>query len=229
MAESRWRWNSWEWEALLYFRLVAADGAGYELRGVRGWAHFSDVQEVVRGGLFEVLPLLYARGLLDHADVRAPSRTRPEWVYRIAERGVRVADARDPTPHAPIRPPPRAEAEPAVYAPSRQRGALQLLRAAYEDPAVPVRFGGRGWITGRELGARAEAANRARGGPPFFAVDATDLRWLVDKGLCERRNDPDRPIVWRRATALGRSVYLLDWKSISAEAQRSARISTTMK
>lgn len=216
MAESRWRWTRREWDALLFLGQLAADRAGYQLRGVRGWAHLNDVQEASAGGYFEVLPRLHARGLLDRADVRAPNRVRSEWVYRITMRGVQVAGAQGLKPHRAIPAPRLAEAEPAVYAPSRQRGALLLLRAAYDDTAVPVHFGGRGWVTGRELGARVEAANRLCGrqrGSVFYAVDGTDLRWLADNGLVERREDPTRPhVVWWRVTELGRTVVLLEWK-----------------
>jgi hypothetical protein len=175
----------------------------------------------VGAGLFEVLPRLHARGLLDRADVRAPGRVRPEWVYRITRRGEQIAEAQGRKPHRPIPDPRVPEAEPAVYAPTRQRGALELLRAAYDDPSVPVQFGGRGWVTGRDLGARVEAANRQlrrRRGSLFYAVDGTDLRWLVAKGLVERREDPTRPrIVWWRVTEVGQSVPLLDWKPLPDE------------
>jgi hypothetical protein len=222
MAEIRWTLNRREWDALTFLGQLAADRAGYQLQGVRGWAHLNDVRQVVGAGLFEVLPRLHARGLLDRADVRAPGRVLPEWVYRITSRGVQVLEAQGRKPDRAIPAPRRPEAEPAVYAPSRQRGALLLLRAAYDDPAVPVHFGGRGWVTGRELGARVEAANRQwrrrRRGSPFYAVDGTDLRWLVGKGLVERRDDLTRPhIVWWRVTELGRSVTLLDWKPLPDE------------
>jgi hypothetical protein len=188
MAESRWRWTREEWSALLFLGQLAADRAGYQLGGVRGWAHLNDVTAAIVGGLFEVLPRLHARGLLERADVRAPGRIRPEWVYRITPRGVQVAEAQGRKPHRAIAVPRREKAERGVYAPTRQRGALELLRTVHDDPAVPVRFGGRGWLTGRGLGARVEAANRRRRRcSPLYAVDGTDLRWLVDKGLVERR------------------------------------------
>ncbi|HEX8831695.1 MAG TPA: hypothetical protein VF705_11035 [Longimicrobium sp.] len=227
MAESRWQWNRGEWDALLFLGQLAADRAGYQLRGVRGWAHLNDIQEAFVGGSFEVLPRLHARGLLERADVRAPGRVLPEWVYRVTPRGVQVLEAQGRKPDRAIPASRRPEAEPAVYAPSRQRGALLLLRGAYDDLAVPVHFGGRGWVTGRELGARVEAANRLwrrrrRRGSPFYAVDGTDLRWLVGKGLVERRDDPTRPhIVWWRVTELGRSVTLLDWKPVPDERARA--------
>lgn len=214
MPETRWRWTRWEWEALRFFRHVAADRAGYQLRGVRGWAHITDVQDELSGsGFADVLPRLTARGLLDHADVRAPSMVRPTWIYRITARGVQVIDAHAPAPHPPIPLPRRPVAEPAVYAPFRQRGGLLLLRAAYDDPAVPIRFDGRGWLSGRELGQRVEASNYKRTrAAPRLAVDATDLRWLVQWGFAERRDDPERAgvVLWR-VTELGRTVNLLNW------------------
>jgi hypothetical protein len=211
MAESRWRWTRWEWDALKFFRDVAVDRAGYQLRGVRGWAHINDVQEELSGsGFAEVLPRLTARGLLDHADVRAPSMVRPTWIYRITERGVQVADAHAPANHAPIPPPRRVVAEPAVYAPDRQRGGLLLLRSAYDDPTVPVRFDGRGWLSGRELGQRVEASNyKRKRGARWLGVDTTDLRWLAQWQFAERRDDSD--VIYWRVTELGRTVKLLTW------------------
>lgn len=212
MAESRSQQT--EWDALLYFRRVAVDHAGYQLRGVRGWAHINDLQDVVSGSHFsEVLPRLHARGLLDRADVRAPGMVRPTWVYRITARGVQVADAHAPVPHPPIPVPRQPPAEPALYAPPRQRGGLLLLRAAYEDPTVPIRFDEHGWLSGRELGKRVHAWNYKRErGTPMLGVDSTDLRWLLKWGFAERRDDPERVrVVYWRVTELGRTALLLTW------------------
>jgi hypothetical protein len=104
---------------------------------------------------------------------------------------------------------------------ARQRGALLLLRAAFEDSSTPVRFGESGWLTGRELSARVEAYNRGRRSPPFLAVDATDLRWLLGKRLVERRDEPlpgrRAAVVYWRTTESGRLVGLLDWLPIRAK------------
>jgi predicted transcriptional regulator len=71
------------------------------------------------------------------------------------------------------------------------------------------------------LGERVHAHNTARRMEPFIAVDATDLRWLLSKGLIERRDEPApagrRAVIYWRATELGRSVRLLEWKSIPGE------------
>lgn len=208
--------------AILYLWRLAAHRAGYRICGVRGWAHLTDVEEAVRRALWDQLSPLSRRGFLDRQDVRAPTRVRPVWIYRITERGMLSVHRLVEPPYPPV-PKPRDRCDAAVYAPSRQRGALLLLRAAYEDPGVPERFNGRGWLTGRELGARVEARNRARTarerdhGASFYAVDGTDLRWLVGTGLAERRDDPERPkVVWWRVTELGRSVRLLEWKPIYA-------------
>ena len=212
MSENRRR--RIEWDALLFFRHVAVDRAGYQLRGVRGWAHTNDLQDHVSGTHFgEVLPRLHAHGLLDHADVRAPGMVRPTWVYRITVRGVQVADAQDPATHPPIPIPRQTAAEPAVYAPPRQRGGLLLLRAAYDDPTVPIRFDGRGWLSGRELGKRVHAWNYKRErGTPMFAVDSTDLRWLLKWRFVERRDDPERVgVVYWRVAEPGRTALLLTW------------------
>jgi hypothetical protein len=221
MAESRWRWTREDRDALRFFRLLALHRAGYALGGVRGWAHINDLRDDLAGYFPEVLPRLHKRGLLTHADVRAPGQKRPVWVYRISEPGLAVTDEAAPKEHKRV---PRARTDDtggAVYAPRRQRGALRMLRDAYADPSVPERFGGRGWVSGRELGARVDLHNRQQRGRhgrhPYFAVDGTDLHWLVLWGFAERRNDPDRAgVVYWRATEAGRAVRLLDWKELRA-------------
>lgn len=222
MAESHWRWTRDERDALQFFRLLAIHRAGYELGGVRGWAHLNDVRDHLAGYFPEVLPRLHNRGVLTHADVRAPGQKRPVWVYRVSERGLAVIDEAAPKQHKSVPRPRTDDTGGAVYAPNRQRGALRLLREAYDDPAVPERFGGRGWVSGRELGARAELHNfeqrrrRARG-QPYIAVDGTDLHWLVLWGFAERQNDPDGAgVVYWRVTVAGREVRLLDWKTLRA-------------
>jgi hypothetical protein len=186
---------------------------------VRGWAHINDLRDEMAGYFPEVLPRLHKRGLVTHADVRAPGQKRPVWVYRINERGLAVMDEAAPKEHKPVPRPRREDTGGAVYAPSRQRGALRLLREAYDDPAVPERFGGRGWVSGRELGARVDLHNftQRRERQPHIAVDGTDLHWLILWGFAERRNDADRAgVVYWRVTEAGRAVRLLDWKTLRA-------------
>jgi hypothetical protein len=220
---SRWRWTRDEWDALGFFRLLATHRVGYDLCGVRGWAHINDVQHEVRGSSFaEVLPRLHKRGHLIHADVRAPGQQRPVWVYRISGRGLAVMDEAAPKEHKPVSWPRTEDTGGAVYAPSRQRGALRMLREAYDDPRVPERFGGRGWVSGRELGARVDLHNfeqrRRRGRRhPYVSVDGTDLHWLVLWRFVERQNDPEGAVdVYWRVTEAGRAVRLLDWKPLRA-------------
>ena len=218
---SRWRWTRNEWDALRFFRLLAVDRAGYELRGVRGWAHIHDLQDDMRGSFAEVLPRLHKRGLLIHADVRAPGQQRPVWVYRISERGLAVMGEAAPKEHKPVLWPRTEDTGGAVYAPRRQRGALRMLREAYDDPRVPERFGGRGWVSGRELGARVDLHNFNQGRRhrrwAYISVDGTDLHWLCLWGFAERRKDPDGAVdVYWRVTEAGRAVRLLDWKTLRA-------------
>ncbi|HEX8432737.1 MAG TPA: hypothetical protein VF625_15740 [Longimicrobium sp.] len=221
MPESAWKWDPREVRALLFLSRVADARGGYTLRGVRGWAHLDDVKMATGGGLFEVLPLLHQRGLLDREDARPPGRALPAWVYRVSDAGVRAAHRLAGTEYQPL-PRLRGGLTPAVYMPERQRGALLLLRAARDDSAIPLRFGERGWLTGRELGARVDAQNRERRSPRFLAVDATDLRWLLRYGLIERRAEAPRPgrereIVHWRATEMGRAIALLEWRATRAD------------
>jgi hypothetical protein len=179
----------------------------------------NDLREELAGYFPEVLPRLHERGVLTRADVRAPGQKRPVWVYRLSERGLAVIDEAAPKEHRPVPRPRTDDAGGAVYAPVRQRGALRLLRDSYDDPAVPERFGGRGWVSGRELGARVDLHNlqQPHGREPRIAVDGTDLHWLIRWGLAERRNDPDQArVVYWRATDAGRAVRLLDWKALKA-------------
>lgn len=207
--------------ALLYLWRLAVHHSGYKVCGVRGWAHLQDVEEGSQQTLWDQLPPLHKRGLLDHADVRAPGRARPVWVYRISDRGVRAVHEFASTAYQAMATLSPTAAEAVVWAPPRQRGALLLLRAAYEHSATPIRFGETGWLSGRELGARVQAYNSARARPPFLAVDATDLRWLLGKLLVERREEPvagrRAAVVYWRATGGGRSVALLDWRPIPGE------------
>lgn len=217
---TRWRWTRDEWDALGFLRLLAIHGAGYELCGVRGWAHINDLQDDMRGSYAEVLPRLHKRGLLIHADVRAPGQKRPVWVFRISERGLAVMDEAAPKEHKAVSWPRTDDTGGAVYTPKNQRGALRMLREACNDPVVPERFGGGGWVSGRELGALVDRHNfkrRAGRSKPYLSVYATDLRWLVLWGLAERRNDPERAdVVYWRVSETGRAVRLLDWKTLRA-------------
>jgi len=120
MIESRWRWtrDGWDALALRFFRLLAIHRAGYELCGVRGWAHTNDLRDDLSGHFPEVLPRLLKRGLLTHPDVRAPGQKLPVWVYRVSERGLAVMDEPAPKEHKPV-PWPRIEnTGGAVYAPA---------------------------------------------------------------------------------------------------------------
>jgi DNA-binding PadR family transcriptional regulator len=206
--------------ALLFYWRLAIHQSGYKICGVHGWAHLADVEEATRQALWEQLPSMHRRGLLDHADVRAPSRARPVWVYRISDRGVRAVHEFAEMGYQPSPMHCTPATDSVMWAPNRQRGALLLLRAAYDQSGTPVRFGERGWLTGRELGERVHEQNRTRSRAPFLAVDATDLRWLLGNQLIERRDEPAPPgraVVYWRATELGRSVRVLEWKPIPGE------------
>jgi hypothetical protein len=201
-------------------RQLAVECAGYKARGVRGWAHLENVEVGTRSKLAEVLPLLHGRGMLDRVDVRVSGRLRPVWIYRVNASAERLIAETTGMPYQEIDPPKRLDANRPIYVPDRQRGALLLLRQAHDDPGTPVRFGARGWVTGRELGARKEAWNEKLGGPPFVAVDTTDLRWLALWRLIERHDAPPTPgrqteVVYWRATEFGRSAKLLEWKSLA--------------
>ena len=214
-------WEPEQRPTLLYlWRLAARDG-GYELRGVRGWAHRDDVEAGIELSILSLLPLLFRRRLLHRLDVRAPAAGRPTWVYRLRNTSVPAIVSWTGAALGPIPPLVPPGGEPPVYAPRRKHRALMLLRAAYDDPAAPLRFGERGWMAPRELGTPVETGRERHGLLSDPEVSATDLRWLQRAGLAERRNAPDpRPgeaaIFWR-ATEMGRRVRLLDWRDPAPE------------
>ena len=207
-------WEPEQIPTLLYLWSLAAGGGGYEVRGVRGWAHRVDVEAGIGCSILSLLPLLFRRRLLHRTDVRPPVSERPAWVYRLKDASVRAVAERTGAALGPIPPLHPPGGEPPVFAPRRKYRALLLMRAAHDDPDAPLRFGEPGWVAPRELGI---AADRERHG--FLAaaeVTTADLRWLLRAGLVERRNAPaprsgEAAILWR-ATKMGRRVRLLDWR-----------------
>jgi hypothetical protein len=134
--------------ALRCFQQLEASSAGYLRRGVRGWALREDIERITRVQLPERLPKLHHRGFLDREDVRAPSLSRPIWIYRITAAGVQLVGARTGracTPVARLRETP--DAGEAIYIPPRSWRALLALREAVLDRRSGVLNGEPGWRT----------------------------------------------------------------------------------
>lgn len=193
--------------ALLYFRDLAAAGAGYELRGVRGWARLEDAQ-IATGHLLAVRVLaVHGRGLLERVDVRPPGHVRPLWLYRITQAGADLLTNREGQPRQRITVPSHAP-DPSVYVPDGPRLALRALRRVLEE-RVSCRWapGEWGWIPAVELRRRAEPTPDAWWFPE-------DLGWLVRARLAERRevktSGRAAPVILYRATD-GGAAPVLEW------------------
>ena len=196
-------------------------GAGYEIRGARGWAHLRDIEAGTERALPDQLPPMNQRGYVERVDVRDPSRAGPVWVYRITPSGVRAIQELYGTTHRELPPLPRAHSKPGVYLPAPHRAALLVLRASYDHPATLVRFGERGWLTARELGDQKAGP----AGAPAGLSRHSSLSFLHRKGFADRRIEPGRPAqqavrTFWRATELGCRMPLLEWKPMPQCAPR---------
>ncbi len=207
-------WEPGQTEVLLYLRHLARGQGGYELRGVRGWAHRVDVEQGVGRGTLDLLPALHRRKLLDREEVRVPGGGAPVGVYRLNATSARALAERTGTAATPWEPPGPPDRGAPVYVARRRQRVLWRMRAAYDDPAAPRRFAERGWMTSREAGGGGENA-------------VAELRGLHRGGLIERRNDAAarvrEPVVYWRATEEGRRVRPLAWREPAADgASRTA-------
>jgi hypothetical protein len=202
--------------ALQYLVGLAADGGGYTLRGVSGWAHFDDVQRATRMRMDGQLPRLFGIGLVDRESVGVRG-ARETWVYRVNGEGARIhADASGEACER-IRAPGEMEKDRPVYIALGPLNALRVLRCAYDEG--PERFGGRGWRTGRELTALVDELNKkGQHRRHFGRIDSMELKWLAGVGLAEKRDEKlawgrDRPVVYWRVSDAGRSVRVLAWRN----------------
>ena len=205
--------------ALRFFAELAAQGAGYELRGVRGWAHPDDVQLRRCGYRWaELLARLAASGRLDRELVSPPAAKRPSYVYRISEKGLQEARALVASPMPPIPAPGTPESGLRAYVRPGARWALEALREAYRRGPKPHRMKGEpGWLTPAELREPITAWNRLHGEPGAYRViHDTDTVALLQAGLIEKTHVPlawgrDKPVVMYRATEAGHTAELLEW------------------
>jgi len=208
-------------EAARYLARLAAREGGYSLRGVSGWAHTHDVTRDV-GSVLDVvmegqLPRLCEMGLAAREKLKTGAGGEA-WVYRITDAGARTSAQTWGEPYEGVREPGAVEARKPVYLPRGQRSTLGVLRAAYES--APVRFGERGWRTGRELTDFKDRLNdeqERNGGPLYSLVDTGDLKGLVSAGLAERRDETlawgrSAPVVYWRASKAGRDTAVLEWR-----------------
>lgn len=205
--------------ALRFHAELAARGAGYELRGVRGWAHADDVQRRHHGYRWaDVLATLAASGQLDRELASPPQAKSPSYVYRITESGLCEASALLATPLPPIPAPGPPDAALRVYVRPGGRWALEALREAYRRGPKPHRMKGEpGWLTPMELREPVAAWNRLHGEVcAYRVIQDTDTVALIAAGLIEKTHvtlawGRDKPVVMYRATEAGRTAELLEW------------------
>lgn len=205
--------------ALRYFAQLAARGAGYELRGVRGWAHADDVQRRHRGYRWgETLGIMAAAGQLDRELASPPEAKSASYVYRISEKGLRDARAvlSEPPPLIPAPGPPESALR--IYVRPGGLLALEALREAYRRGPKPHRMNGEpGWLTPSELRQPADEWNRLHGSVcNYRVIQDTDIVALIQAGLMEKTHvtlawGRDKPVVLYRATVAGRTAELLEW------------------
>lgn len=209
-------------EAARYLARLAAREGGHTLRGVSGWAHTQDVTRD-GGSVLDVvmegqLPRLYEMGLAEREKLKTGAAAGEAWVYRITDAGAPTSAQTWGEPYAGVREPGAVEGRKPVYLPRGQRSTLGVLRAAYES--APVRFGERGWRTGRELTDFKDRLNdeqERNGGPLYWRVDTGDLNGLVSAGLAERRDEElawgrSGLVVYWRASKAGRDAVVLEWR-----------------
>ena len=205
--------------ALAFFAEIARLGAGYRVRGQRGWAHHDDVQLGTR--VFrcsDVCEALFRRELLVRELASAPGAAVPAYVYRATEAGVtaHAGHSGAPAVRLPRRRGPGAER--AVYVPSEGRWVLEALRNGYAHGVGRGRVDGEsGWLTAAEIRKALDEWNQTFGRPwRYRTFDSPTLAALVDADLIERRPvrvpwRENRPLCVYRVTPHGRTAALLEW------------------
>jgi len=208
--------------ALVFLGQLAAMYSGYEVRGVKGWAHAHELRELAGCLDWEpVLARLASRGLaIAHdASVRVPPARA--LVYRVTPAGLAYA-AREMKEAAPWIPEPGPDAGcEGVYCTAGGRRALELLRDAIETDGTSP-----GWLACGEM----ERMWRSRSDMPldrsFRPFSSRDLALLVEAGLAEMRRVPAPggkrrpPNDEIRVTPAGRTAPLLCWHGRTPDDER---------
>ncbi|HEV2150465.1 MAG TPA: hypothetical protein VGR37_23900 [Longimicrobiaceae bacterium] len=174
--------------AFLYLLYLAVRRGGYEFGGVRGWAHHDDIRWYTQDHFGDSLTRLALMGFLDREDMRHSRRQKPNWIYRIAERGVesiRNLEGVEPPPIAcPGSAPAPGEARP-VYVPAGALLAVRALRLVSANPTPsPLLPNEPGWRTHDELTALVC--------PPH----EDEPEWKLDM-LIGDLDELDAPAAWR--------------------------------
>lgn len=187
--------------AILRFLLkLAQEGAGFERRGVTGWAAVAEMHTGTGcASLAEDIAFLLAARMVSRDDARIAGTSAPVWVYRITDAGAQHITAEQRTAHAGV-PAPDEAGDERVYVRPGVATALRALTAAKTEalpnPVVPD---APEWRTSRQL-------TSALDGYRFFS---DELAWVVRAGLAERR---DGPLTLYRITAAGQAVKAMEWR-----------------
>lgn len=198
---------------LFHLLELAAQNAGFRVRGVWGWATAADVERGAKvWGAGELLRTQVQRGRVLREDVRVHGGARPQWVYRVSQAGLdALAEAVGVWPVAISG--PRLDREDRVLLSDGCVVAVEALRYS----AAAAAPGRRSWIEGEpewrssrqltdEIAHLDELAAR-----PYRWFTSEDLGWLVAQGLVERRVIADRAHVYR-LTPAGQRVQWLEWR-----------------
>lgn len=188
--------------------LVARD-AGYEFRGVGGWASAQAIVDATRvWGAAGLLGTHAGNGRVLREDVRAPGQTRAVYVYRITQRGLDTLAELTGTWAATIRPPdPQSEAR--VLLRDGVQFALEALCGAGDPgPGPGWDSGRRAWSSCRQLTRWLAREDDDADRPPRWIL-TEDLRWLVRHGFAEEQ---DSGRFYRyRVTPAGAALRPLRW------------------
>jgi hypothetical protein len=200
---------------------LAAQRAGYTVRGTEGWASAELIETGTKTwGTAELMRAEAKRQRVLQHDARPPGDSRPHWLYRISRHGVdELAAALDVVPVGIDDPP--VQHEPRVLLRESVRHAMEGLRAALDPEARPRRVwveGEVGWRSSRELTSEMAKEDEAAGRPyRWFSSD--DLRWLVRLGYAKER--VIRGVHVYRLTPAGAALQALDWAHPRGKACRA--------
>ena len=189
---------------------LAAQRAGYTVRGAEGWASAEQIEAGVKTwGTAELMRAEAKRQRVLQHDARPRGDSRPRWLYRISRHGVNeLATVLDVVPVGIDDPP--VQDEPRVLLRESVRDAIEGLRAALDPETRPRRVwveGEVGWRSSRELTSEMAKEDEAAGRPyRWFSSD--DLRWLVRLGYAEER--VIRGVHVYRLTPVGAALQPLD-------------------
>lgn len=197
---------------LLWLSSLDRRRGGYEVRGVRGWAHLKDIAAGLDRRLTDQLVSIAEREWVDRENIALPGRGTAVWLYRINPRGANVASV--PTPEEPG--PPEEAPPPRMIFTDPQWSSLQYMRSVKAEP-FPIRVTTRetGWRTVKEI--REGAENRSQ----ELQIWPEDVHELERAGLLEKRHAPVadgacRPALYRitdlgeRVTRLTRSLAAVE-------------------